>query len=137
MTFTGFSSEDEIFVNETALTDRGEPESVFEVKERDDQLEQFRDSLNTLRKGLSIQNILVSGQPGVGKTLITKLMADYVEEEAEKQEGEVDVKDLRVVYLNCSGKDSSYKIARSLVNKFRSPGEKIPATGYSSDYIYN
>jgi cell division control protein 6 len=133
-----FAVEDEIFNDESVLNgDRGGPDTFYEVAERDEQIDQFVDALMSMKKGQMINDVLVYGHPGVGKTLVTRLLGEYLETEGNRDDGTFATDSVRVIYQNCSEMDTSYKVARNLVNQFRDPDDEVPESGHSASYLYS
>ncbi len=106
------------------LSPKHQPESF---PHREKQIESIVGSLSGLIRGFSINNILVYGKTGTGKTSVTKYITDMLKEKV----GE------RVItcYINCQTYDSPYSI---LINIARYvPGaDNIPPSGWTLDRIY-
>lgn len=138
MTEDPFADDDQIFNNESLLEeDRGGPDEFYEVPERSEEIDKIVNALMSMKKGQMIKDMLISGSPGVGKTLMAKLVGEYLEEEGNKSDGQFDTDSVRVVYQDCSDLTTSYSVAVNLVNQFREPEEQLATTGHAASRVYS
>ena len=125
-----FTPDTTIFQDENVLRDSYKPNDLVC---RDDELAQFQSALRPVINGAQPKNIFLYGDAGLGKTLATKLVLDRLR----KDQQDVDHLNLHTVNLVCKSLSSSYQVAANLVNEFRSPENKIKATGYPAGMVYN
>lgn len=130
---TLFQRENPIFDNEIPLRDGYEPDTL---QAREDEIEKYRRALMPIIRGAPPKNIFLYGEPGVGKTAVTKHMLQHLQQDA----GDYDDLTINVVYLSCNGYNSSYKVAIGIINKIRefrgATQEQIPTTGYSRPDVF-
>jgi len=124
-----FERSEEIFQDENVLHDDFQPQSL---EERDDELERYTGYLQPVINGSQPRNIFLYGKTGVGKTAATKYLLKHLEEDAAQYE---DIS-ITTVYLNCEDLTSSYRVAVSIVNQLREPGNQISRTGYPLNAVY-
>lgn len=94
---------------------------------RESQIETIVGTLSSLMTGFSVNNILIYGQTGTGKTSVTRYVAYMLKEKMGDR--------VTTCYINCQTYDSPYSI---LINIARSvPGtDNIPSSGWTLDRIY-
>jgi len=129
MSLEPFTAEDKIFLDEDVLRDSHKPDDLI-ARERE--LEEYQAALKPVIKGARPRNIFLYGQTGVGKTVATEMIMDRLQKDQENY----DNLDIHVVHVVCKNLNSSYQLSIKLVNEFRDTNNKIPATGYPSDTIY-
>lgn len=123
-----FTQDDSIFLDEDVLRDNYRPDDLIE---RDKELSEYQSALKPVIKGARPRNIFVYGQTGVGKTLATAMIMNRLLTDQEEYSNV----DFHVVQLVCKSLTSSYQVSAHLVNKFRSPENKIKPTGYTPGMI--
>ena len=127
--FEKFLKKENIFQNKKAL------QSTYIPGEIDHRDEQINTIANILAPGLKQEkpsNLFIYGKTGTGKTLVTKYVAEQMENIA-KEKGIP----LQVFYLNCKLKkiaDTEYRMIAELSRFF---GKAVPATGLPTDEVYN
>ena len=123
-----FTADDDIFLDEDVLRDSHIPNDLIE---RDRELSEYQAALKPVIKGARPRNIFLYGQTGVGKTLATEMVMNRLKIDQK----DYDHVDVEVVEILCKPLSTSYQVAVKLVNAFRNPEEKIPATGYTHDAV--
>lgn len=123
-----FTRDNDIFRSEHVLRDKYTPDELIE---REEEKQDYIQALQPIANASVPQNVFVYGDTGVGKTDATRIILNELEEDTEQYE---DV-EIRTVWLNCKD-HSSYDVAVSLVNEFRSPSNQLPPTGYSTSKVY-
>ena len=98
----GLNTHNSLLKNDLAL------EYTFRPKHipfREQEMQQIRDVIRPLLIGRNGRNLLMTGPPGVGKTLACKHVLEELEEET---------KEVIPVYVNCWQKNTSFKILVSI-----------------------
>jgi len=127
--FEKFLKKETIFDNKKVLQSSYIP---GEIKHRDEQIDQIAHILAPALKEDKPSNLFIYGKTGTGKTLVTKYVAEQMENVA-KQKG----LPLQIFYLNCKLKkiaDTEYRLIAELARFF---GKAIPPTGLPTDEVYN
>jgi cell division control protein 6 len=125
-----FERKRNIFTDKDAL---GESYQPAEIRERDEEIEQYMDALQPVVDGWEPNNIFLYGNTGVGKTAVTDYLLDTLQRDTDRYD---DV-DLSVVSINCKNLNSSYQVAVDLVNELRPSGGEISTTGYPQQAVFN
>ncbi|MCF7871966.1 ORC1-type DNA replication protein [Candidatus Woesearchaeota archaeon] len=127
--FEKFLKKDSLFKNKKVLQSSYMP---GEINHRDGQIEQIAQILAPALKNDRPSNLFIYGKTGTGKTLVTKYVADQMEN-LSKEKGIP----LQIFYLNCKLKkiaDTEYRLIAELARFF---GKAIPPTGLPTDEVYN
>lgn len=124
-----FAQQTDLFVNEDVLRDGYIPD---ELVARDEELEDYKNALQTAVNGHKPNNIFVYGETGLGKTLASRIMFRDLKEDQKDFEGV----SFEFVWINCKDK-TSYNVAVSIVNELRPSGAQIPTTGHSSSKVHD
>jgi len=127
--FEKFLKKDTIFKNKKVLQSQYIP---GEINHRDEQINQIAQILAPALKGDKPSNLFVYGKTGTGKTLVSRYVAEQMENVA-KEKGIP----LQIFYLNCKLKkiaDTEYRLIAELARFF---GKAIPPTGLPTDEVYN
>ena len=119
-----------VFDDAMVLDEEYQPD---EIRERDEELEEYRQALQPIIDNRPLSNIFVYGKTGTGKTVATRYILDHLQEDAERYD---DV-ELSIAWVGCENLSSSYQVAVALVNEFRSPENQISTTGYSQQAVFN
>jgi len=124
-----FERDETIFTDEDVLREDYQP---AKLEERDEELESFKAYLQPVINGKQPRNIFLYGKTGVGKTAATRYLLDHLKTDAKQYE------DLSItsIYCNCEDLTSSYQVAVELVNRLRSPEDRISTTGYPLNEVY-
>jgi len=101
--------ERSIFAAKEALSEDYQPSRI---RERDDEIAEYRRALEDILFGRTPQNIMLYGRAGLGKTAVTTYMMEALRDEATTRS---DADELFVHELNCNGK-TVYSVVRTLVN---------------------
>lgn len=112
---------------------------------RDEVLKEYTEVFKPIYKGRPPQNAFLYGDTGVGKTAATKFLTRTLEEDlAEKNAGlnEDEQVHLTVHRINCQNftteqTTSSYQVAIGIINRLRNKGNRITATGYAPQDVYD
>ncbi|MFT4311384.1 MAG: ORC1-type DNA replication protein [Candidatus Woesearchaeota archaeon] len=127
--FEKFLTTDTIFENKKVLQSTYIP---LEINHRDDQINQIAQILAPALKKDKPSNLFVYGKTGTGKTLVSKYIAEQMEN-LSKEKG----LPLKIFYLNCKLKkiaDTEYRLIAELARFF---GKAVPPTGLPTDEVYN
>ena len=124
-----FERKQNIFRNKDALGESYQPETI---EERDEEIDEYMDSLQPVVDGWEPNNIFLYGNTGVGKTAVTEYLLDQLQEDIEQ----FDDVDLEVLSINCKTLNSSYQVAVELVNTLRPKGGEISSTGYPQQTVF-
>lgn len=119
-----------VFDDAMVLDEEYQPD---EIRERDEELEQYRQALQPIIDNRPLSNIFVYGKTGTGKTVATRYMLDHLRDDAERYD---DV-DLSIAWVGCENLSSSYQVAVALVNELRDPENQISTTGHSQQAVFN
>ncbi|MBS3064397.1 MAG: AAA family ATPase, partial [DPANN group archaeon] len=87
-----------LFLNEIALDPTFIPPII---QYRENQQKYIADCIKPLLMKRNGKNILITGAPGIGKTLATRFVLKELEEETD---------DIYVIYINCWKSNTAYKI---------------------------
>lgn len=124
-----FTIEHKIFEDETVLSENYIPD---EIKERDEELEQFNIAFGSAMTGAGADNVIVYGGVGVGKTMTTKAILDELQEDAADAGIE-----LAVFFENVKGL-SSYQASIELVNSLiDDEDDNMSKQGHSQGTVYD
>lgn len=125
-----FSTTDHIFSNKRPLKDDSfQPDEIFH---RDDEIGNLVGALQDVIMGHDPNNTFIYGPTGVGKTAVTKWAREKLVEQARTE-----AIDLTVVGpVNCRNYKSAYRLVSGIVNRFRSPENQLPKSGYSTDTVF-
>lgn len=113
---------------------------------RDDVLEQYASVFKPIYKGRPPQNAFLYGDTGVGKTAVTKYLRQTLEHDIERKNEQLPASEqisLTALWINCENftsgdhTTSSYQVAVGIVNRLRDPGNRINATGYAPQDVYD
>lgn len=121
--------EGSLFVNKSVLQANYNPDTI---PHRNEQIENVASILAPALKGDRVSNLFVYGKTGTGKTLSIQHVGNRLQEKV-KQLGK---DNLKFLFINCKLRkvaDTEYRIIAELINIL---GEKIPATGLPTDYVY-
>lgn len=119
-----------VFDDAMVLDEEYQPDKI---RERDEELEQYRQALQPIIDNRPLSNIFVYGKTGTGKTVATRYMIDHLQEDAEHYD---DVT-LSITWVGCENLSSSYQVAVALVNELRSSDHQISTTGHSQQAVFN
>ncbi|QCJ48538.1 cell division control protein Cdc6 [Haloprofundus sp. MHR1] len=110
---TTFRTERNVFTNKDVFKEGYDPD---EILERDEEISEYIGYLEDALFGETPKNIIVYGNTGVGKTVVTDHVTQMLSSEAERRDEGVDI---HVVKVNCGHHTSSYQAAVALVNEMR------------------
>ena len=119
-----------LFKNKSILQANYQPESI---PHREEQIKQIASILAPVLKGERTSNLFLYGKTGTGKTLSIQFVRDELFKRTKEGAGFK----LRIEYLNCKLKkvsDTEYRILAELIKKM---GGNVPATGLSTESVYN
>lgn len=116
-----------------------------EIVGRDEIIDDYIKVFKPIYKGRPPKNAYLHGDSGVGKTGVTKYLLNTLEDDiAEKntelpEDDQIQFTSLRVNCKNLAsstGTTTSYQVAVKITNKLKPPGERISATGYAPQDVY-
>jgi archaeal cell division control protein 6 len=102
--------DNSLFKNKQVLKPNYTLKGIDDVLHRDDEIKVYYEYLKDIFRGVSPSNVFIYGKPGLGKTLITKLVLDEVEQEA-KNRGI----DLCIININCDEIRTEHAILQKIV----------------------
>lgn len=102
-----------------------------EIIERDDILEQYGQYVQDIVDGFGPNNVFCYGQTGIGKTAVTKVMMNFLEEACD----EAGV-DLTIVQINCNKRNTVYSVLVALNNRLRGDENQISTHGYHPQALW-
>jgi archaeal cell division control protein 6 len=109
------ASSSRLFKNKQVLKPNYTLKGIDDILHRDEEIRTYFECLKDIFVGVSPNNIFVYGKPGLGKTLITKLVLDLVKQEIEKRGI-----DLCVININCDEIKTEHAILQKLVQEIPS-----------------
>lgn len=101
-----------LFKNKLILKPNYTLRNIDDVLHRDDEIGKYYEYLKDLFLGVSPNNIFVYGKPGLGKTLLTKLVLEEVRRKADERGIE-----LSIININCEEMRSEHAILQKLVQE--------------------
>lgn len=116
-----------LFKNKQVLKPNYTLKGIDDILHRDEEIRTYFEYLKDIFVGVSPSNIFVYGKPGLGKTLITKLVLAVVKQEAKKRGI-----DLCVINMNCDEIKTEHAILQKLVQAIPSD-EPRRVLGNSTD----
>lgn len=130
-----FNERPEIFKDKSQLDTDTLP-SQFPAREQE--LNEYKNALYPVYKGEKPKNLFIYGEPGTGKTSMTKYIVQHLEEDAEADDNVI----INSVYINCESLDNSYQLAREMTNSLREQQnghnhQAIPAKGFSKADVFD
>lgn len=137
-----FADDVELIRNADVLEEDWTPDRIVC---RADILDEYTKVFKPIYKGRPPQNAFLYGDTGVGKTAATKLLTRTLEEDIAKKNASLDEDDhvdLTVHRINCQNfttdqTTSSYQVAIGIINRLREKGDRITATGYAPQDVYD
>lgn len=104
--------DNSLFKNKQVLKPNYTLKGIDDVLHRDDEIKKYYEYLKDVFRGVSPNNIFIYGKPGLGKTLITKLVLEEVKQEAENRGI-----DLSIININCDEIRTEHAILQNLVQE--------------------
>ncbi len=104
--------DNRLFKNKLVLKPNYTLRNIDDVLHRDDEIEKYYEYLKDLFLGVSPNNIFVYGKPGLGKTLLTKLVLEEVRRKADERGIE-----LSIINVNCDEIRTEHAILQKLVQE--------------------
>ncbi len=125
--FDNFLNKQSLFKNKRTLQDAYTPETV---PHREEQIQQLASILVSALRGEKPSNVFIYGKTGTGKTLVSKYVAQELENRSKREN-----RKLKASYLNCKMEkvNTSYRLLAHFINEL---GETVPATGLPTDQVY-
>lgn len=124
-----FDEPGRIFANKRPLEEDYTPDNILC---RDDEIDRYSEALQDVIEGFGPNNIFIYGQTGNGKTVVTRVMMDYLQTEAEKY----DI-DLTILEVNCNKHDSIFNVLLELVNQIRDPDNQVKEQGPTKGFLWS
>jgi len=109
------ASSSRLFKNKQVLKPNYTLKGIDDILHRDEEIRIYFEYLKDIFVGVSPNNIFIYGKPGLGKTLITKLVLDLVKQEVKKRGI-----DLCVININCDEIKTEHAILQKLVQEIPS-----------------
>jgi cell division control protein 6 len=127
-----YGSTVEIFADESVLKEDWQPK---ELPEREDELEEIRNSLAPATRGVNAHNLFLYGKTGQGKTVAIDHELDLLKEFA----AGTDKLELSVVKTSANNQSTSYQLAAHLIKEIRGSGKKPSGIDQQSmfDLLYD
>jgi len=107
--------DDSLFLNKLVLKPNYTLREIDDVLHRDEEIKTYYEYLKDIFRGVSPSNIFIYGKPGLGKTLLTKLVLEEVRQMAEKRGIE-----LAIIHINCDEIRTEHAILQKLVHEIPS-----------------
>jgi len=104
-----------LFKNKLVLKPNYTLRNIDDVLHRDDEIKKYYEYLKDIFSGVSPNNIFIYGKPGLGKTLLTKLVIEEVRKKADEMGIE-----LCVININCDEMRTEHTILQKLVQEIPS-----------------
>lgn len=123
-----FTPDTSVYENRDAVKDSYSPDKIVG---RDDEIEDYMQSLQPVINGEEPDNIFVYGKTGVGKTAVT----EYLTSELSQSASHYDI-ELSILKISCKGANTSYQTAIRLVNECRSSNEQLSQAGHAEWKVY-
>lgn len=124
-----FDEPGRIFANKRPLEEDYTPDNILC---RDDEIDRYSEALQDVIEGFGPNNIFIYGQTGNGKTVVTRVMMDYLQTEAETY----DV-DLTILEVNCNKNDSIFNVLLELINQIRDPDDRVSEQGPTKGFLWS
>lgn len=138
-----FADDVDLIRDATVLEEDYTPDQILC---RDEELSQYTSVFKPIYKGRPPQNAFLYGDTGVGKTAVTKYLRRTLEYDIERKNEQLPASEqisLTALWINCENftsgdhTTSSYQVAVGIVNRLREPGNRINATGYAPQDVYD
>lgn len=125
-----------LFKNKLYLKPNHTLKSLADVLHRNSEIRDYYEFMKDIFDGVSPNNLFIYGKPGLGKTLLTRLVFEEIQKEAENQGI-----DLLVIPINCDEAITEHSILQKIVEQFPTPNnEPKKKLGYSigrhNDYLH-
>lgn len=125
-----FSDKPEIFRDKAQLDTDTPPE---EFPGREKTIGEYKKALYPIYKGEKPKNLFIYGEPGTGKTSMTKYVLQHLANDTDDP--------IHPVYVNCKSIDNSYQLARDITNNIREQRhghnhKTLSSKGYSKADIF-
>ncbi len=104
-----------LFRNKLVLKPNYTLRNIDDVLHRDDEIRKYYEYLKDIFTGVSPNNIFVYGKPGLGKTLLTKLVLEEIRQKANEMGIE-----LCIININCDEIRTEHTILQKLVREIPS-----------------
>ena len=124
-----FDEPGRIFANKRPLEEDYTPDTILC---RDEEIDRYSEALQDVIEGFGPNNVFIYGQTGNGKTVVTRVMMDHLQNETHKH----DV-DLTILEVNCNKHDSIFNVLLELVNQLRDPDDQVKDQGPTKGYLWN
>jgi cell division control protein 6 len=109
------ASDNRLFMNKQVVKPNYTLRGIDDILHRDDEIRTYYEYLKDIFSGVSPSNIFIYGKPGLGKTLITKLVFEEI-----KREAEVRGIELCIININCDELRTEHSILQRLVREIPS-----------------
>ena len=109
------SMDNSLFKNKLVLKPNYTLKNIDDVLHRDDEIAKYYEYLIDIFSGVSPNNMFIYGKPGLGKTLLTKLVLEEVRVLAEKRKIE-----LCIIQINCDETRTEHTILQKIVKEIPS-----------------
>ena len=120
-------SKKRLFKNKLYLKPNHTLKSLADVLHRNNEVLDYYEFMKDIFDGVSPNNLFIYGKPGLGKTLLTKLIFEEIQKEAENHGI-----DLLVIPINCDEAITEHSILQKIVEQFPTPNnEPKKKLGYS------
>jgi len=106
------NTENSLFNNKQVLKPNYTLRTLDDVLHRDDEIRKYYEYLKDIFIGVSPNNLFIYGKPGLGKTLLTKLVLEEVRKKADERGI-----DLCIIHVNCDETRTEHAILQKLVKE--------------------
>ncbi len=119
---------DSLFTNREALHPGWIPDAL---PHRDREIESLVHNLGEALHGQVPSNMVLYGQPGLGKTAVTRFVCKQL-----RQQGKMSGRMIHTVEVNCCTTDTKYRVLANLANELTADSTRsVPFTGWPTDKV--
>lgn len=109
------ASNNRLFKNKQVLKPNYTLKGIDYILHRDEEIRKYYEYLKDIFSGVSPSNVFIYGKPGLGKTLLTKLVFEEI-----KREADVRGINLCIININCEETKTEHAILQRLVQEITS-----------------
>lgn len=128
--FDHLLNKDSLFTNREALHPGYIPNAL---PHRDKEIELLVHNLGEALHGQVPSNMILYGQPGLGKTAVTRFVCKQLREQGAKSGRKI-----HTVEVNCCTTDTKYRVLANLANELTDDSNRmVPFTGWPADKVFH
>ena len=109
------ATDNRLFINKNVVKPNYTLASIDDILHRDEEIRKYYEYLKDIFIHVSPSNLFIYGKPGLGKTVLTKLIFEEVKREAENRGIE-----LCIIHINCDEIRTEHAILQKLVQEMPS-----------------